>query len=211
MNVFGTASALLAFAFSATTWATEAPPKPPRLCMDEAGCLTNPAFKWNPGHYMNTGTIERVDPNHSKNVKRSTLLSIADTPFQGAQVRYGWGVLEPSKNNYDFSRIREHRDILASIGKRLIIQLQDRTFRDDGPPPDHIMPAYLMEDPIYEGGWARRGEMRGTAPKLWLPTVMDRHIALQAALAAEFDDDPWIEMFRFEETALGMRRKSWTG
>jgi hypothetical protein len=64
------------------------------------------------------------------------------------------------------------------------------------------MPPYLLNDSDYQGGWAIAGGGRGARPKLWLQSVMDRQIALQAALAKEFDRDLWIEMVSFEETAL---------
>jgi hypothetical protein len=192
------ASALMisASGFAQTT------PEAPTLCIDDAPCqVSGSQVKWHPGHYLDTDSIERPgdDP---KNISLSVLTSIANTPFKGALVRYGWTTLEPTKDAYDFSRIRAHRDALAGIGKRLIVQVQDRTFSGDGPPPAYITPAYILRDPLYEGGWAPRGSGTGAAPKLWLAPVMDRQIALQAALARAFDSDPWIEMVSFEETSL---------
>jgi lysophospholipase L1-like esterase len=190
-----------------TAGLTKVTPQPPMaLCIDDAGCaktVTPPTtgIKWHPGHYMDSDSIERPgsDP---KNLSMSALTSIAGTPFRGVLVRYGWTTLEPEKNQYDFSRIRAHRDALAKIGKYLIVQIQDRSFDGDGPPPSYVIPPYLRTDPEFGGGWAPRGESWGTAPKLWLASVMDRQIALQAALAAEFDKDPFIEIVSFEETAL---------
>jgi hypothetical protein len=186
---------------------TQTVPQPPQsLCIDNNACSdtsTPPlsGIKWHPGHYIDTDSIERPG-NDPKNTPTSVLFAIEGTPFRGALVRYGWTTLEPTKNNYDFSRIRLHRDALAKIGKHLIVQIQDRSYDGDGPPPPYIMPPYLRNEPEYGGGWAPRGENWGTAPKLWLATVMDRQIALQAALAAEFDKDPFIEIVSFEETAL---------
>lgn len=183
-----------------------APQAPSELCIDDAGCSRTPTtpskgIKWHPGHYLDSDSIERPG-NDPKNLPISVLTSIADTPFRGALVRYGWTTLEPTKNGYDFSRIRTHRDALAKIGKRLIVQIQDRDFDGDDAPPSYVMPPYLLSDSAYQGGWALTGGSRGAKPKLWLQSVMDRQIALQAALAKEFDNDPWIEMVSFEETAL---------
>jgi len=188
----------------------QAIPEPPKsLCIDDAGCAETPApagkgIKWHPGHYLDTDTIDRPNPTDSKNVALSVLRSIDGTPFKGALVRYYWATLEPTKGNYDFSRIRTHRDALAAIGKRLIVQIQDRTFGGNGPATTTQLPSYLIDgsNPAYAGGWALRGDNVGIAPKLWIAAVMDREIALQAALAAEFDDDPWIEVVSFEETSL---------
>src|ERR1700716_3616154 len=44
--------------------------------------------------------------------------------LEGAQVAYSWRQLEPQKDNYDFSAIREDLAFLTSKGKKLFIQLQ---------------------------------------------------------------------------------------
>jgi hypothetical protein len=43
--------------------------------------------------------------------------------FEGAQVKYTWKQLEPEKDRYDFTLIREDLDFLRSKGKKLFIQL----------------------------------------------------------------------------------------
>jgi hypothetical protein len=148
---------------------------------------------------MDTDVVERADST----VSTTVLTSIAGTPFKGVIHKYSWQHLEPSKNNYNFAKIREHRNALAGIGKRLIVQIQDKTFSGDTL-SSTILPRYLTDgsDSAYQGGWAPRGNDTGIAPKFWVPAVMDRHIALIQALAAEFDDDPWIEGFVVGESAL---------
>lgn len=188
----------------------QAPPNPPgQLCIDDVDCAATKTgaptpIKWHPGHYMDTDTIDKPSGFNGNLDISSAVTAIKDTPFRGLMIRYSWRLLEPTKGNYDFSRVRMHRDALAAAGKRLIIQVQDRDFStsDTGTPPSWLYPDYLLNEPLYSGGWAYRGWNWGTAPKLWIPAVMDRQIALQAAIAAQFDSDPWIEIFSFEETAL---------
>lgn len=199
----------LAMSLPSYSLAQAAPKAPVSLCIDNAGCTADntpmvKGIKWHPGHYVDTDTIDRPDPADPRNVSLSVLRSIDGTPFEGALIRYYWATLEPTKGGYDFSRIRLHRDTLAAIGKRLIVQIQDRTFSGNGPPAATQLPSYLIDgtNSAYAGGWAPRGDNVGIAPKLWIAAVMDREIALQSALAAEFDDDPWVEIVSFEETSL---------
>ncbi|HJU63041.1 MAG TPA: hypothetical protein VJ864_13420, partial [Candidatus Binatia bacterium] len=68
--------------------------------------------------------------------------------FEGAQVAYSWRQLEPGKDEYDFSAIREDLTFLTSKGKKLFIQLQDVTFSEWR----INVPRYLLNDPQYNGG-----------------------------------------------------------
>src|SRR5690349_23963997 len=68
--------------------------------------------------------------------------------LEGAQVAYSWRQLEPEKDQYDFSAIREDLAFLTSKGKKLFIQLQDVTFS-----ASRInVPRYLLADARYGGG-----------------------------------------------------------
>ena len=52
-----------------------------------------------------------------------------ETPaLEGAQVAYSWRELEPRKDAYDFSAIREDLAFLTSRRKKLFVQLQDVSF-----------------------------------------------------------------------------------
>ena len=44
--------------------------------------------------------------------------------FAGVQIMYPWSLLEPSKNEYDFSIIQQDYEYLKAHGKKLFIQLQ---------------------------------------------------------------------------------------
>lgn len=68
--------------------------------------------------------------------------------FDGAQITYSWRQLEPGKDEYDFSMVREDLAFLNSKGKKLFIQIQDVSFSEKW---IHV-PRYLMRDPQYGGG-----------------------------------------------------------
>lgn len=128
--------------------------------------------------------------------------------LEGAQVAYSWRQLEPEKDVYDFSPIREDLAFLTSRGKRLFIQLQDVTFSESR----INVPLYLLRDPIYNGGAARQYEYEGDdeeharvagwMARRWDPAVQERFHKLLFALGKEFDGR--IEGINFAESAVGV-------
>jgi hypothetical protein len=126
--------------------------------------------------------------------------------LEGAQVTYSWRQLEPQKDNYDFSLIREALALLSQRGKKLWIQIQDVTFDS----ARINIPRYLLNDPIYNGGAARtfndRVKEEATFPAGWMarrwdPAVQERYHKLFEALGREFDGV--IEGVNLDETSAG--------
>src|SRR5450759_3060428 len=80
---------------------------------------------------------------------------IHDTSFlnndniKGAQLKYMWRELEPSKNRYVLQLIQNDLDFLTSKGKKLFVQLQDVNFDTSLVKP---VPDYLINDKQYDGG-----------------------------------------------------------
>ena len=68
--------------------------------------------------------------------------------FEGAQLKYTWRELEPEKDRYDVELILRDLAFLRSHGKKLFIQLQDVSFREDRV----NVPEYLRTDPEFGGG-----------------------------------------------------------
>jgi hypothetical protein len=116
-----------------------------------------------------------------------------ETPaFEGAQIAYSWRQLEPGKDEYDFSSIREDLTLLQAHGKKLWIQFQDVTFN-----PNRInVPKYLLNDPKYNGGADKQYRIKGDEAtaihegwmaRRWDTAVQERLYKLFAALGKEFD------------------------
>lgn len=113
--------------------------------------------------------------------------------FEGAQVAYLWRRLEPAKDEYDFSLIREDLAFLSAHKKKLWVQVQDVTFSDRRNPA----PKYLIEDPQYNGGADHQYQYKegdeehattlGWAARRWDPVVQKRFHKLLSALGKEFD------------------------
>ncbi|MDQ6769659.1 MAG: hypothetical protein M3Z54_06700 [Gemmatimonadota bacterium] len=127
--------------------------------------------------------------------------------LEGAQVTYTWSQLEPEKDAYDFSMIREDLAFLTSRGKKLFVQLQDVSFSESR----INVPRYLLRDPIYNGGADKQYESKddnedhaivvGWVARRWDPAVQERLHKLLFALGKEFDGS--IEGINFAETSVG--------
>lgn len=119
----------------------------------------------------------------------------------GAQLAYAWRQLEPERDRYEFSEIREQLALLQRHGKRLFLQIQDVSFTERV-----LVPEYLRRDPAFHGGAARKYEGRegvfdGWVARRWDPAVRARFARLLEALAREFDGR--IEGINLPETAIG--------
>jgi hypothetical protein len=127
--------------------------------------------------------------------------------LEGAQVVYSWRQLEPEKDVYDFSLIREDLAFLTSKGKKLFVQLQDVTFSE----ARKNVPRYLLQDSKYNGGADKQyriddddeehAVVQGWMARRWDPAVQERFHRLLFALGKEFDGR--IEGINFAETSGG--------
>jgi hypothetical protein len=125
--------------------------------------------------------------------------------FEGAQVVYSWSQLEPAKDEYDFSLIREDLAYLTAKHKKLWIQLTDVTFSDKR----IFVPGYLLRDPQYNGGADHQFNYKdgdeehattaGWMARRWDTAVRERFQKLFFALGKEFDGR--IEGINLPETA----------
>jgi len=131
---------------------------------------------------------------------------IKTTAFEGAQLKYSWRELEPEKDAYDFSAIRQDLKSLNSNGKKLFLQLQDSSF---GPTVVNV-PRYLLSDAQYHGGAEKQYSIEGDdeehavpagwVARRWDPAVQERFRKLVFALGKEFDAK--IEGINLPETAV---------
>ena len=133
-------------------------------------------------------------------------LFFATPAAEGAQITYTWRQLEPQKDNYDFSLIREDLALLAPRGKKLWIQIQDVTFDS----ARINIPRYLLNDPAYNGGAAPTINDRvdeaiagrsGWVARRWDPAVQERFHKLFNALGRDFDGV--IAGVNLDETSTG--------
>ena len=113
--------------------------------------------------------------------------------FEGAQIAYSWRQLERTKDQYDFSLIREDLAFMKAHGKRLWIVINDTAFNDRW----KMVPEYLLNEPQYHGGVVRQykyppgdeslAKPLGWIARRWDTAVQERFQKLLLALGKEFD------------------------
>jgi hypothetical protein len=126
--------------------------------------------------------------------------------FEGAQIKYTWRELEPEKDAYDFSAIRQDLAFLTSKGKRLFIQLQDSSFDNS----IVNVPRYLLQENQYNGGADKQYNIEGDdeahavaggwVARRWDVAVQERFHKLLFALGKEFDGR--VEGINLPETSV---------
>ncbi|MDP9899516.1 hypothetical protein [Variovorax ginsengisoli] len=137
--------------------------------------------------------------------------ALFDSRFSGAQIVYAWRSLEPVKDQYDFSAIKQDFGYLSSINKKLWIQLQEKSFQTNR----KNVPNDLLLDPIYKGGVLKQSMLSASerdpkkpetddeyrwSAKMWEKPVRDRFQKLIAASGKELDGQ--IEGMNFSESPI---------
>ena len=103
--------------------------------------------------------------------------------------------LEPEKDRYDFSAIRADLAFLGKHDKRLVIQVQTKTFGSG----QNYCPTYLA-GPEYGGG-VYKTRWGSFNPIIWDERVNRRLNALYARLGKELDREPFLEAVVIPESA----------
>ncbi len=151
------------------------------------------AVKWHPGHYVTLMSGLAPDPAHMEEV----IAEMQEYPIRGAQIRYTWAELEPTRGQYDFSRIERDLGLLAAGGKQLFILLQTKQFG-----ASTALPPYLDDE--FDGTFAFANSSGGGRNiKLWDWRVRATLIALCRRLGQAFNAHPALEGLALTETALG--------
>ncbi|QTD57659.1 beta-galactosidase [Parasphingorhabdus cellanae] len=128
--------------------------------------------------------------------------------ISGVQVIHSWKSLEPEKERYDFSRIDRDLALLAPLGKKLFLQIQDRFFF----PTHRNIPDYVLTDPIYAGGLVQQDDNAGEGKEKgsgwvtiqWNPEVRARYQKLLKALGDKYDGK--VFGINLPETAIEVQK-----
>ena len=165
------------------------------VILEFLGAFTNASA--DPGTAASTGGEMKWHPGHYAFVQSSPLdESYLYKNFQGIQKAYNWRALEPEKDQYDLSAVRSDLAFLNRHGKRLIVQIQTKTFGAG----QNCCPAYLA-GPEYGGG-VYKTRWGSFNPIIWDPRVNQRLNALYQQLGKEFDREAYLEAVVIPETAV---------
>jgi hypothetical protein len=135
----------------------------------------------------------------------------ADTPSDVAMLcdqagvtgvvwRQTWNEVEPSPGNYDFSSFDTVLRAIANSHNpqcQLWILVEHKSFNSS--PVRNPCPAYLQANfsgPNMDGS-------RASTCFMWVPMVTKAYIAMMRAAAARYDDNPRVEGYVVQESALG--------
>ena len=127
----------------------------------------------------------------------------------GVQIVYNWKKLEPKKGVYDFSEIESDLQLLNKLNKKLVVQIQDRSFR----PQDKWVPTYMLIEKQYDGGVAKQVDNPGESLALasgwvamqWNKSVRKDFQAMLGALAKQFDGK--VYAVNLPETSIDLSAK----
>lgn len=140
--------------------------------------------KYHPGHYI--GLLRGSD---SQGAMAASIK--AGVGIKGFMKRYSWPQLEPTPGAYNFSEISSDLNWAAANGMRLIIMIEDKTFKAEIPTPPYLS-KYVLRN---RGG--------GYTTIRWAPAVTTAFKALIQALGARFDANASFEGLATQETAVG--------
>lgn len=163
--------------------------------------------KWNPGHYQLIAgkNIDTQLTNFIGNFKNVPAM-------KGIQKEYFWAELEPTKGNYNFSKIDADIAKLAANGKKLAITVKYKYQMSDGESslPDYIrylpkatvngvvVPSYFVQGKVGD----KSGNV-GHHANLGHPGTQENFKKLLDALAAKYDGNKNFASLTFLETSIG--------
>lgn len=157
------------------------------------------AVKWHPGHYY---ILKGSRKNNTEYLSQVYSELDATPALKGMMIRYFWMDLEDSEGVYDFSSIDKRLAELAARGKRLVIQVQTKSFNGRQVVPNYLKTAEYDGGEFYTSDYGST-VIRGRNIKLWNPQVRDRLIALFKAMGERYNSHPNFEGISMIETALG--------
>ena len=163
-------------------------PNPPKdLCIEGTKKCAAPAakgsgVKWHPGHYVLGTQVDKLDTAGIREIGPIDRVV-------GWEQLVSWAKIEPSRGKYDWSFIDAALAACEANGKRLVIQVLDRSFSGTS---SGRLPSYLASEPGGGGGWYVK-PTGGVMAKLWLPAIMDRLIALYQEMGKRYDSEPYFE------------------
>ncbi len=175
-----TCTAMLAFSAAPSAQTSSDPPTVETTTSATTTATTTATRKYNPGQY-----IALLSEYGSQAYMAASL----KPGVKGFMKRYKWRDLEPSYGNYDFSEIRSDLAWTAAYGMRLIVMIEDKSFKSV-----RYTPAYLDK-------FSLRNTRGGYTTARWDPFVAQRMKALVTSLG-RFDGAWNFEGIATQETAL---------
>lgn len=149
-------------------------------------------IKFNPGIYVMGTSRSAYTSSHLADL--SSLSAV-----KGWHQYLHWSTVETARGVYDWTFLDGLLAVCETYGLRLIINLKPRTFGGSG--TSHL-PSYLATEPGGNGGWHTFSGSKGVMPRIWLPAINDRFIALFEAILGRYNSHPLLEAVEASETSV---------
>lgn len=178
--------------------------------------LSSPApsgRKWNPGHYGRS--LSKYRPDLLTNIYSDwTNILSSDSRFMGVTQVYPWFALEPTTaGTYTFGPIDNDIAWLNSNfpNAKLLVEVWTRNFNfnassQPATPQSTTDGNAIVPDYIINGSFTGSGGLPGSTWNLngllaafWSQPVLNRILALDAALGARYDGNATVECIRYDE------------
>ncbi|MEZ5488322.1 MAG: hypothetical protein R3E75_11960 [Steroidobacteraceae bacterium] len=206
------AIAFLALATHATAFGqavTLSRPLPPSsICVDDVCSSPEQAssggIKWNPGHYVRPDELFFIANSGERRAIYNTVRNVPQV--RGALIAVPWGMIEKREGVYDWSSLDEEIEYLASMGKKVMIEVHFRKFGGNIPSLPQGNDRLYLPDYIIQKGWvgSNTDDVGGYSARLDIAGCMDRFVALFKALADRYDANPALEHVIASETSLAL-------
>jgi hypothetical protein len=144
---------------------------------------------WTPGHLIRIPSLDSPASNISSLVNNPNYAGA-----KGARLMMSWGLIEPSKNNYNWAAVDSRLNALKP-GQRAIIQFWERDYWNSCAGTNKI-PAYMKPMSTSTNGGHCIVKYWEAAPRAEMIRVLN-------AIATKYDKDPRFMGVMLEETAFG--------
>lgn len=146
------------------------------------------SLKYNPGHYV-TLSASQLDGNPVSFVE-----TLKSNGVKGIVARYPWSSFEGAKDEYKYTRVNSHLNLLNSKGLKLIIFIDDKSFSGAAAVPSYLnTPTYTFVN-----------KTGGISATRWNPYVAERFKALWKDMGENLDNHPALEGVVYSETAVSI-------
>lgn len=156
-------------------------------------------LKWYPGHYAVPNAVFLPSSVSAHTTLWNQIAPVAN--FVGGSMFIPWGQLEPTTAGvYSWTALDNEIAKLAAAGKKTMINVWAHRYGTTSPGTEYF-PAYLVASSDVIGVDDGAGT-RVVEAALWRSDVMDRYMALFAAIAARYDNDDRVSVVKGCETAF---------
>lgn len=158
--------------------------------------------KWNPGQYIRADAQGYPSKDTQHYAAYDKALPIAN--IKGCEIPVNWYRTNPSAGVYDWTYVDAHINRITqnrTNNKRVLLVTQFQNYGGTVPTAPYDADNATLPNYILSAGWGATRTSSGVMPKLDIAACMDAFILWLQAIAAKYDNDPYVELFTVGETS----------